>query len=168
MAPDRAMQVPTCWQATCPQATPLQGTCNLRWLHRIVSIANIPLSSCCALLETNTLHALCWPAQVYDEAQKDYEVARHALFFNDTGSRELYKDYVSLTSATQFATKITRVQQCAVVASWSQFTNGEGCPHAHARIMLHFEPSTHGLSNTCICISKHGGVERRFCDSRFP
>ena len=33
--------------------------------------------------------------QVYDEAQKDYEVARHALFFNDTGCRELYKDYVS-------------------------------------------------------------------------
>ena len=32
--------------------------------------------------------------QVYDEAQKDYEVARHALFFNDTGSRELYRDYV--------------------------------------------------------------------------
>ncbi len=32
---------------------------------------------------------------MYDESQKDYEVARHALFFNDTGSRDLYQDYVS-------------------------------------------------------------------------
>ena len=28
---------------------------------------------------------------VFDESQKDYEVERHALFFNDTGSRELYQ-----------------------------------------------------------------------------
>lgn len=30
-----------------------------------------------------------------DEAAKDYEVGRHALFFNDTGARELYKEYVA-------------------------------------------------------------------------
>jgi hypothetical protein len=32
--------------------------------------------------------------KVYDEHSKDYEVARHSLFFNDTGSRQLYKQYV--------------------------------------------------------------------------
>lgn len=31
------------------------------------------------------------PLQVFDQSQKDYEVERHALFFNDTGSRELYQ-----------------------------------------------------------------------------
>lgn len=29
-----------------------------------------------------------------NEAAKHYEVERHALFFNDTGARELYKTYV--------------------------------------------------------------------------
>ena len=33
--------------------------------------------------------------QVADEAAKDYEVGRHALFFNDTAARELYKEYVA-------------------------------------------------------------------------
>ena len=32
--------------------------------------------------------------QVDNEEAKHYEVERHALFFNDTGARELYQNYV--------------------------------------------------------------------------
>ncbi len=34
------------------------------------------------------------PAQVDNEEAKHYEVERHALFFNDTGAKELYQQYV--------------------------------------------------------------------------
>ena len=32
--------------------------------------------------------------QVLDVKTKEYEVARHSLFFNDTDARKIYKDYV--------------------------------------------------------------------------
>ena len=32
--------------------------------------------------------------QVLPEDVKEYEVARHSLFFNDTGARSIYKEYV--------------------------------------------------------------------------
>ena len=34
------------------------------------------------------------PVQVDNEEAKHYEVERHALFFNDTGAKELYQSYV--------------------------------------------------------------------------
>jgi hypothetical protein len=33
-------------------------------------------------------------AQEYDQETKDYEVARHAVFWSDEGSKTLYKNHV--------------------------------------------------------------------------
>jgi len=40
--------------------------------------------------------------QVDNEAAKHYEVERHALFFNDTGAKELYQDYVRYIVQVRF------------------------------------------------------------------
>ena len=55
--------------------------------------------------------------QVVDEIQKDYEVGRHALFFNDTGSRDLYQ--VLLLTLQTIPTPIQHALRCShSIAEW--------------------------------------------------
>lgn len=69
----------------------IQNPAALLWYpHNAITAANTCNSDTSSLPVTGTPPQ----HQVADEAAKDYEVERHALFFSDTGAKELYKDYV--------------------------------------------------------------------------
>lgn len=50
------------------------------------------------------------PVQEYDQETKDYEVARHAVFWSDDGSKSLYKNHIKCASRMQCRTMAAIVE----------------------------------------------------------
>ena len=56
--------------------------------------------------------------QELPEAVKEYEVARHSLFFNDTGARSIYKDYVKAIVTRENSINGRKYSEDPTLMSW--------------------------------------------------
>ena len=58
------------------------------------------------------------PGQVLDVKTKEYEVARHSLFFNDTDARKIYKEYVKAIITRVNSVNGRRYSEDPTLMSW--------------------------------------------------